>query len=131
MVKAATLERNKAHLLKEIQTKYKKLDYSILVNEKYELKDYLKTMTLSKARMKFRIRTKMVENIAFNYSSDPKFTNRLWLCTHCDRMDSQSHVIICEGYKHLREGKDLNSDTDLVDYFKGVISLREKLEDIV
>ena len=50
---------------------------------------------------------------------------------YCDRMDSQSHVIICEGYKHLREGKDLNSDTDLVDYFKGVISLREKLEDIV
>ena len=102
MVKVATVERNKVHLLKEIQTKYKKLDYSILVNEKYELKDYLKTVTLSKARMKFRIRTKMVGNIAFNSSSDPKFTNRLWPCTHCDRMDSQSHVIICEGYKHLR-----------------------------
>ena len=77
------------------------------------------------------IRTKMVEKIAFNFSSDQKYVNRLWQCTHCASIDSQSHVLICAGYKHLREGKDLGSDNDLVSYFRDLISIRDKIKDIV
>ena len=44
-------------------------------------------------------------------------------------MDSQEYVLSCESYRHLREGKDLMSDSDLVQYFREVISLREKLDD--
>jgi hypothetical protein len=79
--------------------------------------------------MKFQIRSKMVKKIAFNYSSDPKYSSQLCHCTHCDHMDSQSHVLACKSYKHLREGKDLNSDKDLVKYFRDVLKLREKAED--
>ena len=64
------------------------------------------------------IRTKMVEKIALNFS-------------HCDSIDSQSHVLICAGYKHLGESKDLGNDNDLVSYFRDVISIRDKIEDIV
>ena len=111
--------------------KYKKLDYISLVDEKFEVKDYFKSLRLSNARLKFRIRTKMVDKIAFNFSSDPKYVGRLWQCMHCECIDSQSHVLTCVGYKHLREGKKLNSDNDLVSYFREVIVLREKAEDIV
>ena len=38
--------------------------------------------------------SKMVEHIAFTYSSDPKFANRLWMCTHCDRMDIVQYYLL-------------------------------------
>ena len=128
MVNAAILKENKTHLLQEIQTKYKKLDYEQLKHENYEVKDYLKNLQLGNAGLKFRIRTKMVENIAFNFSSDLAYTSRLWRCTHCDCMDSQSHVLVCDGYKYLRQDRDLSSDNDLVAYFRDVISLRDKID---
>ena len=127
LVNAAILKENKAQLLLEIQTKYRKLDYDQLKNESFEIKDYLKKLQLGNARCKFRIRTKMVENIAFNFSSDPAYVSRLWCCTHCDCMDSQSHVLVCDGYKYLRQDRDLSSDNDLVAYFRDVISLRDKI----
>ena len=70
-------------------------------------------MRMNDGSLNFQIRSKMVKTIAFNYSSDPKFSTQLWHFTHCDRMDSQSHVLTCESYKYLREGKDLSSDQDL------------------
>ena len=131
MVKKAIYEANKNNLLTLIKSKYQKLDYDIVKNEKYEMKDYVKNLYLHEGRMKFQIRSKMVKTVAFNFSSDPKFSSQLWQCSHCDKMDSQSHILICDSYKPMREGKDLNCDKDLVAYFKDVISLREKLEDIV
>ena len=131
LVKRAVTDANRINLLEQIQSRYKKLDHNILVNEQYETKQYFKTLRLSNARLKFRIRTKMVEKIAFNYSSDAKYVNRLWQCTHCECIDSQAHVLTCVGYQHLREGKNLASDSDLVSYFRDVISLRDKLEDII
>ena len=131
LVKRAIFDANRTYLLQQIYTNYKKLDYNLLVNEKYETKEYLRTLRLNNARLKFRIRTKMVEKIAFNFSSDPIHVNMLWQCTHCDSMDSQSHVLTCAGYRQLREGKDLGNDNDLVSYFRDVISLRDKIEDIV
>ena len=87
-------------------------------------------MNLYDARLKFAIRSKMVQNVAFNYSSDPKYSSQLWHCTHCDRMDSQTHILSCDSYQYFRTGKDLFSDKDLVTYFREVISLREKIEKI-
>ena len=99
--------------------------------ETFEMKDYVKTMNMQDGRMKFQIRSKMFRDVKFNYSSDPVYSSQLWHCSHCDKIDSQSHVVICESYKYLREGKDLNDDKDLVKYFRDVISLREKLENTV
>ena len=114
----------------QAESKYNKLEFEKLKEEKYEMKDYVKSMRMNDGRLNFQIRSKMVRNIAFNYSSDPKYSSQLWHCTHCDRMDSQSHVLICESYKYLREGKDLSSDQDLVKYFRDVLALREKTEHI-
>ena len=131
MVNAVIFDGNRLQLHDEIKAKYNKLDYNTLKDETYELKEYMKLLNMSNARVKFRIRTKMVENIAFNFSSDQKYANRLWQCTHCDHIDSQSHVLICVGFKHLREGKNLKSDQDLVRYFRDVISLRDQMDNLV
>ena len=40
-------------------------------------------------------------------------------------------VDFSDSYQYLRTGKDLSSDKDLVTYFREVISLREKIENIV
>ena len=88
-------------------------------------------MNLYDARLKFAIRAKMVKSVAFNFSSDPKYSSQLWHCTHCDRMDSQTHILSCDSYQYLRTGKDLSCDRDLVTYFREVISLREKLDNFV
>ena len=131
LVKTVILDANKKHLLGLIRSNYTKLDYHTLEKEEFEIKNYLKELRLSNARLMFKIRSKMVENIAFNFSNDPKHIERLWKCTHCDNMDSQSHVLFCASYKHLREGKDLANNHDLVAYFRDVISLRDKLVGIV
>ena len=131
LVNAAIFDWNRLQLLQDIKAKFIKLDYDTLKDEKYEMKEYMKKLNMNNARMKFRIRTKMVENIGFNFSSDNKYASRLWQCSHCENIDSQSHVLVCVGFKHLREGKDLKSDKDLVNYFREVISLRDKIDNIL
>ena len=130
-VKRAIIEANRIYLLEQIASKYEKLDYETLKKEDFVMKDYVRNLNMHEGRMKFRIRSKMVKHVKFNFSSDPVYSSQLWHCTHCDRMDSQSHILICESYKYLREGKDLNNDKHLVKYFSDVISLREKLENEV
>ena len=71
------------------------------------------------------------EEVALNCSSNLQYSSQLWHCTHCDSMDSQSHILVCDSYRYLREGKDLKSDQDLVKYFRDVVSLREKLENML
>ena len=126
-VKHAVMNANRSYLLDQIERNYQKLDYETLKQE-FELKEYVKNLCMHGGRMKFRIRAKMVKNVKFNFSSDPVYSSQLWHCTHCDMMDSQSHITKCESYKYLREGKDLSSDKDLVKYFSDVISLREKID---
>ena len=82
MVKTAIIDANKKHLMELIKSNYKKLDYHTLVKEKFEAKGYLKELRLSHERLRFRIRSKMVENVAFNFSSDPEHVERLCKCTH-------------------------------------------------
>ena len=131
LVRKAVTEANRLSILALIEEKYEKLDYQCLKTESFGKKEYIKNMNMHDGRLKFRIRCKMVKHVAFNFSSDPVYSNKLWLCPHCDRMDSQSHVLCCESYSHLREGKDLKSDSDLVKYFGEVLSLREKIDDLV
>ena len=43
-------------------------------------------------------------------------------------VDSQSHLMFCPAFQDLREGKSLESDEDVVDYVRKVLTIREKLE---
>ena len=75
-----------------------------------------------------RVRTRMVK-CKMNQSSSKCNKASLWQCEDCGYIDSQTHIIHCPAYKDLREGKDLNSDVDVANYFKEVLRIREKRED--
>ena len=68
-------------------------------------------------------------NAKFNYKNDVKNRSELWRCDSCmTAIDTQSHILWCPSYHTLRQGKDLNSDKDLVNYITKVFEIRENLK---
>ena len=65
-----------------------------------------------------------------NYSNDPQFKKDLWVCGSCGvgAIDTTSHVLICEAYQHLRDGKDVFCDKDIAQYYLKVLTMREKAD---
>ena len=118
---------NKYDLLEKMD-KYRKMDRTKLCEEKFEVKSYLKSLTPSQARLKFRLNSFMTKTVKMNFSSNPKFVKSLWTCWHCDKIDTQSHIMHCDSYESLRVDKNLDNDQELVKYFKQVIKLRENLD---
>ena len=106
-----------------------KLDYNSLVAEEFGKKEYFSKLNLPDARLKFALRTKMTRTVQTNYKGDKKFTSNKWLCRDCKVEDTQDHILRCPTYQHLRIEKNLNDDKDLVNYFRKVIDIREKLEE--
>ena len=108
--------------------KYSKLRDGPMPNEDFAIKDYIKSMTVEDARTNFSVRSHMFP-AKFNYRSDPKNSEELWRCGSClsGHIESQSHILHCEAYSELREGKSLSNDKDLVNYMKNVLIIREKL----
>ena len=127
MINSKMTEVNKSELLEKMD-KYKKLDKTKLGEEKFEVKSYLKSLTPSQARMKFRLNSFMTKTVKMNFSSNPKFVKSLWTCWHCDQIDTQSHIMHCDKYESFRLDKNLDNDQELVSYFKQVIKLRENLD---
>ena len=104
---------------------YSKLKNSKLVTENFEMQGYIKTMNLVDARMNFRIRCSIVNDIKFNQRSNPEYARQLWLCDDCGNVDTQSHIMWCPSYATLREGLDVDDDKDVVKYFQNVMKIRE------
>ena len=123
MVKRATRKMNEEEILNKMK-KYKKLDYEKYAKESFEVKHYLKVLNIPDSRMKFAIRSKMTQTVQMNYKSEKKYIINRWRCMSCDELDTQEHLLSCEGYKHLRAGKDLERDKDLVLYFRSIVKQR-------
>ena len=85
-------------------------------------------MKLREARTFFRIRSSMIP-AKMNMKGNQKFAEQLWKCDDCLSMDSQSHILWCPAYAPLREGKNLSSDLDLVQYYQAVTKLREEKDE--
>ena len=101
----------------------------MLREEKCGTKEYMKSLNLPQARMKFAIRSRMTRTDQINFKGNPIYTRNHWKCQECFTPDTQEHSIRCPSYQHLRLGKDLASDKDLVEYFRKVLSIRDKIED--
>ena len=128
LVKGKITKQNRLDLLGRIKSGFKKLDYNTLCEEKFEIKDYFKALNLPDARLKFSLRTKMTKTVQMNFKGNPRYAKNGWKCLECDTSDTQDHIVRCRSYQDIRIGKDLNSDKDLVDYFRAVIKMREKAE---
>ena len=98
-----------------------------MAEDNFERKPYLANLRQDQARIKFKSKTRMLKT-KLNYKNDPKNVQKLWQCPECEYVDSQEHILWCDGYKKLRENKDLDNDSDLTRYFQQVMLLREKTE---
>ena len=79
--------------------------------------------SLKDVRDTFRARTQLVEGIKGNFKN--RFRNSDMQCQGCKSMeDSQLHVLVCGAYGDLRVGKDLEKDSDMVEYFREVVRRR-------
>ena len=121
IVKKAISKENENSLLTTIRENYKKLDHKVLCEESCDTKEYLKSLNLPDARLKFGIRAKMTRTVQMNYKGEPRFMQNGWKCNDCLLPDTQEHIIRCPSYQHLRTGKDLASDKHLVEYFRNII----------
>ena len=124
LCKKMILNKNKIDILEKAK-KYKKISYDEMKKESFEVKSYLKDLSLSDAKLKFAIRTKMVRTIQANFKGEQQYKSNNWKCVGCGKLDTQEHVLGCSAYKHLREGRCLDNDKELVRYFRSVISMRE------
>ena len=123
-IKAAVEEANESEL-RDSMGVYEKLED--VIYEDYELKPYIQSMNLYDARMMFRVRARMVK-CKMNFSSDKGNSGSLWRCESCmSNIDTQSHVLWCPAYAQFREGKSLSSSQDLVEYFRKVLAVRDRL----
>ena len=84
----------------------------------------MKTLNLPDARLRFALRARMTRTIKTNFKGDSGFKANGWKCVSCGTLDTQEHVMVCDGYKTIREEKQLKEDKEIVEFFREVIRLR-------
>ena len=89
---------------------------------------YVKSMNLSEVRVLFKHRVGMTK-CAENYKGWKKYAAEKAYCRVCGKYDSQSHLLACPAFVHLRGPNIcLQRDDDLVTYLREVLRLREEWE---
>ena len=123
-LKDALYEKNRQDILAIIKT-YKKLDYSILMHEKCELKEFFHTLTLEQARIRFSLEAKTFWLSKIDFSSHKDYENELWNCDFCLRVSSLRHFKICPYFEEQRQGKNIEkNEQDLILYFQEIMTIR-------
>ena len=93
------------------------------------MKTYVKELQVKQARTLFKHRYQMTQYVKMNFKNDQQYSRALWKCDHCQKMDSESHLIWCTAYKPLRENLNLNCNKDLSKYLQDILKLRTKEEE--
>ena len=83
---------------------------------------YFNDKNLETARMKFKIRTKMLEKIPGNYKNLCKYTESGLKCNLCPADMTQNHCLICPGRVSMRKDLDMSNLDDLVEYFTQILN---------
>ena len=117
-------EMNRISILEEIK-KSKKLDYFSLTCEDFQLKSYFLSLNLADSRLKFRERSKCKKSCRTHFPSDVNNIREMFRCASCNEIDGLDHWKTSKCYEHLREGKNLDLDADLCEFYRGVIKYRE------
>ena len=76
------------------------------------------------ARLRFAIRSRITKTVKNNFKGNHEYRKFDWKCIDCDKLDTQEHILGCPSYEHLRKDKNLQNDSDLVQYFRQVINMR-------
>ena len=124
-VKEKITEANRSFLINGM-SKYKKVDHFSLSTESFELKPYFKDLKLSLARVKFRERVNCMTSCRSHFPSDQTNIREVFQCPEelCSKIDTLNHWRECHAYEHLRKGKSLSVETELLEYYKRIIEHR-------
>ena len=87
-----------------------------------QIQEYFNDKNLETARMKFRIRTKMLEKIPRNFKNKYRNQENGLQCNMCLDEMTQNHCKICPGRQNLRQGLNMDNLDDLVEYFTEILS---------
>ena len=110
--------------LKEELEKYEKL--KDVKNEDFRCEqDYMKEKGVDRARMAFRIRTRMVNKIKMNFKNSFKENLK---CENCNlsENETQEHVLVCPGWVEELGALDTHRMADKVDFFIRVMKRKKK-----
>ena len=86
------------------------------------IQPYFDDKDLESARMKFKIRTQMLERIPGNYKNKYKYQENGLKCNLCLEEMTQAHCKICPERISIRKDLDLENLDDLVIYFKHILT---------
>jgi hypothetical protein len=92
-----------------------------------QIQDYFNDKNLSNARLKFKIRSQMVEDIPGNLKNKYKYNEEGLNCVQCRVEFTQAHFTICPARKKMREGLDMNLLDDAVIYFRRYLMIEKKI----
>ena len=84
--------------------------------------DYFNDKNIETARMKFKIRTKMLEKIPGNFKNKHRFDQNGIKCNLCPADMTQNHCIICPGRISMRKDLNLNNLDNIVEYFTQILN---------
>ena len=81
---------------------------------------YMKEKAMDNARMAFRIRTKMVKSIKMNFKNMYRSNLK---CEECEmeELETQDHVMECQGWRKERGDLDLLTMRGKVEFFKRIL----------
>ena len=89
-----------------------------------KMADYMRTMSLTDARMSFRLKSKMIDLKAY-YKGKKNYKADGYKCSQCNvGVETITHCLTCPGYEEERENKDLTDQGDLVKFFIKVMKKR-------
>ena len=111
-IQDAIFEAHHSSLLCQFETS-KKLE--AIKNDNFrQIQEYFNDKNLANARLKFNIRSKMVDKIPGNFKNRYKYSEEGLNCSDCKVEMTQDHCSICPARSDIREGLDMSSLDDAV-----------------
>ena len=122
-IKEAVMDHHDSELKEKIK-KSTKME-NVKEDDFSKVQEYLKGKSIENARMAFKIRCEMVEDIKGNFKSKYKRQGgeEALLCQDCDcgEVQTQSHCLVCPQWEDIRTGLELERIEDLVKFFQKLL----------
>ena len=135
MIKDAIFRHHYQEMKVEI-SKSKKMEK--IKNEDFsKIQPYMMVKSIQQARMSFRIRCELVENIKGNFKTkylrlptENQEKDKL-ACIYCDfnEVETQTHCMKCPKWENLRTGLDMEKIEDVAKFFTCMLIERAKEDD--
>ena len=111
---------------KEMKGELEKYDKLAAIKDEDFTKEqeYMHEKAIEKARIAYRIRTKMVQRVKMNYKN--MYKENLG-CEFCKaEYETQEHVMVCDRWEEERGSLDMYKMSDMVEFFTNVLKEKEK-----